>query len=571
MSKILQAPRLAFFTAAVIVFSYYHWQVRAAGNDIAWGHDLAGYYNFLAQGLTQGHLYLPVDPSPQLLAQPNPWDPKVDDSLKLFDAVLFNRRYYLYHGIGPALMAFAPWRLLTRHDLPENAAILGFGFTGWLFAAGAFLGCLRLQRRTPHPVLVFVALLMLAVCQGVPFLLNRVWVYEVAIAAGYFCISAALCFLVRYLNTQVNSWLLPAGFFFGMAVACRPHLGLVGALALLLLLLKHRRAFLHAALPFTLVCAAVCFYNYQRFNQPLEFGTRYLLSGANQGEVHWLLSHLARGFHYLLLAPPVISPVFPWFHAAPRPATLPLSYTLEPLIGALWLAPILVLLPFAFRKTPARPVLLILLSGGFGLLLFLAGTGWSVQRYQVDFLPLLLLAALASAPLVIPALLVVPCLAVSLALGITGPYDEMLRNRPARYVKIAQWFSPVANLRPRLNPPINALFTRPATRPEGTTEILLAAGPTAAHYELRFMQALGKPTLVSEFGLFGASKATAELAPTTSPRHLDVRYNPADMTLTVTENGVPVLRHKFGPLVTAPAEITSRPEQTSDALLRDGR
>lgn len=556
MSKILQAPRIAFLAAAVIVFSYYRWQVRAAGNEFIWGQDLPGYYNFLAQGLTQGHLYIPVDPVPQLLALPNPWDPKVDDSLKLFDAVLFNRRYYIYHGIGPAIMAFAPWRLLTHHDLPENAGILGFSFAGWLFAAGAFLGLLRLQARKPHPALIFVALLILAASQGIPFLLNRVWVYEVAIAGGYFCVSAALFFLIRYLNTAVSGWLLPAGFFFGMAVACRPHLGLVGALALLLLLWKHRPVFLHVAAPFVLVCGAVCLYNYQRFNDPLEFGTRYLLGGANQTEVHWKLSNLARGFRYLLLEPPVVSPVFPWFHAAPRPATVPIWYTLEPIIGALWLSPLLLLLPFAFRKTPARPFLLILLTAGFGLLLFLAGTGWSVQRYQVDFLPLLLLAALASVPLLIPALLVIPCVAVGLALGITGPYDEMLRNRPARYVKIARWFSPVSNLRPQLNPPMSARFTRPATRPEGTTEILLAAGPKAAHYELRFMQALGKPTLVSEFGLFGASKATAELGAATGMLLLEVRYNPADMTLTVTENGVPVLRHKFGPFVTAPAEIS---------------
>lgn len=555
MSKILQATRLTFLAAAAIVFSYYHWQVRAAGHDLIWGQDLPGYYNFLAQGLTQGHLYIPVDPVPQLLALPNPWDPKVDDSLKLFDAVLFNRRYYIYHGIGPAIMAFAPWRLINHHDLPENAGILGFAFAGWLFASGAFLGLLRLQERKPHPALVFIALLILAACQGVPFLLNRVWVYEVAIAGGYFCISAALCFLVRYLNTAVSNWLLPAGFFFGMAVACRPHLGLVGALALLLLLWKYRPVFLYAAVPFALVCSAVCLYNYQRFNDPLEFGTRYLLGGANQTEVHWKLSNLARGFQYLLLEPPVVSPVFPWFHAAPRPATVPIWYTLEPIIGALWLAPLLFLLPAAFRRTPARPVLLTLLASGSGLLLFLTGTGWSVQRYQVDFLPILVLVAMASAPLVIPALLIVPCLAVSLALGINGPYDEMLRNRPDRYVKIARWFSPSANLRPQFNPPLKAEFTRLATRPEGTTEILLAAGPKAAPYELRFMQALGKPTLVSEFGLFGASKATAELAPAAGTRHLEVRYNPADMTLTVTENGAPVLRHKFGPLVTAPAEI----------------
>jgi hypothetical protein len=159
--------------------------------------------------------------------------------------------------------------------------------------------------------------------------------------------------------------------------------------------------------------------------------------------------------------------------------------------------------------------------------------------------------------LVVPAVLILPGLAVSLALGITGPYDEMLHNRPARYVKIAGWFSPNANLRPQLNPPLRFEFALPPSRPEGTTDILVAAGPQANRYQLRLVQALGKPTLISEFGLFGASKATVELGPAVGSRHLFVRYDPADMTLRVVENSALVLVHKFGPLITAPVEITA--------------
>ncbi len=559
MRTLLTPLRVAFLAAAFIIGCYYHWQVRAAGHDIVWGQTLDGYYNYLAQGLTSGHLYLPLAPSPQLLAQPNPWDPKVDDSLKLFDAVLFNKRYYLYHGIGPALLAFAPWRLVTHHDLAENAAIFGFGFTGWLFAAGALLGLIELQGARPRPWRIFIALLALGACQAVPFLMNRVWVYEVAIAGGYCCISAGLFFLLRYLNTAASKWLITAGLFFGLAVTCRPHLGLVGTCALALILWKYRTDFLRLAVPFALVCCGVCLYNYVRFHDPLEFGTRYLLGGANQTEVHWTFSNLERGFRYLFALPPTADPVFPWFHAAPRPATVPAWYTLEPIIGAFWLSPFILLLPLIARRSPARPVLIAITASGFGLLLFLAGTGWSVQRYQVDFLPLFILAALAVSftriPAIIPCALILPGLAVSLALGITGPYDEMLHNRPLRYVRIASWFSPASNLRPQLNPPLSFTFDRPATSPEGTTDILITAGPAAARYELRLVQALGKPTLISEFGLYGASKTTAELAPATGPRHFSVRYEPADMTLTVTENGQPVLRHKFGPFVTAPAEI----------------
>src|SRR5882724_518225 len=113
----------AFALMSLLVGRYYLWSARATGDSFNWTKDEPGYYNFLGRAFAGGHLYLPIDPSPQLLAQPDPWDPHVDDSLKQFDAVLYKRRYYLYHGAGPAVLLFAPFRLITHRDLPENFAL----------------------------------------------------------------------------------------------------------------------------------------------------------------------------------------------------------------------------------------------------------------------------------------------------------------------------------------------------------------------------------------------------------------------------------------------------------------
>jgi hypothetical protein len=117
-----------FIAVAVVTGFYYEWGVRATGFEFQWHRtDLTGYYNYLAQGFAAGHLYLPIEPDARLLALPNPIDPNAGQDLpKLFDAVLYGRHYYLYHGAGPAVLLFWPWRVVTGWDLPEGFALFAF-------------------------------------------------------------------------------------------------------------------------------------------------------------------------------------------------------------------------------------------------------------------------------------------------------------------------------------------------------------------------------------------------------------------------------------------------------------
>ena len=63
----------------------------------------APYYDLLAWGLWQGRLDLPVTPSPELLALPDPYDPAQNSAYRLHDASLYEGKYYLYWGPLPAL------------------------------------------------------------------------------------------------------------------------------------------------------------------------------------------------------------------------------------------------------------------------------------------------------------------------------------------------------------------------------------------------------------------------------------------------------------------------------------
>ena len=145
-----------------------------------------GYYDLLGRAFANGQLRLPVEPAPQLLALSDPWSDEINRPYRLLDTVLYQRHYYLYHGATPAVLLFAPWYLITRHDFPENFATFLFSLGGYLFLSALFARIFAsLSIRLPFGLYVLF-LLALGLSQTVPFLLQRADVYEVAISCAIF-------------------------------------------------------------------------------------------------------------------------------------------------------------------------------------------------------------------------------------------------------------------------------------------------------------------------------------------------------------------------------------------------
>lgn len=377
-------PKLLLAIIVIAICGYYFW---ASQRFTAPSPN--GYYNYLARGWAEGHLYVPIAPDPRLLAQPNPYDPNLPDEIKVHDMALYKGRYYLYHGAGPALAAFYPYRILTGKDLPENIAV-------FLFAAIAFLAnSYTLLYLKPATTPLQIAALGLA--NGMPFLLHRIFVYEVTIAFGQTTLAVAIALLIR----NHHRW---GGFVLGLLALSRPHL-------LLAALFANPRSWL--TIPIGLFIAAT--YNQLRFDSPFEFGLRYLISGPGQQQPSFQLAWLLPSLYLFLLEPPTWLSEFP-FIAIPRNATsiIPPHLFHENIMGALWLS------PFLLTQRP----LWRLAMPAFAILAFLCGTGWVTQRYAVDFLPLLVLASLAAPTTArLQAPLVVAAIAMNLLAHIQGPYN----------------------------------------------------------------------------------------------------------------------------------------------------
>jgi hypothetical protein len=387
---------------------------------------------------------------------------------------------------------------------------------------------------------------------------------------------------------------------FGLAIGCRPHLGLAAVCTFPLILLfresgtraelgilnseRWRRDILPFCLPVILCCLGLAAYNYARFGNPLEFGLRYQLGEASYQNVRLSMENIVPGLYYLLLSPPNLVAEFPFVRLAIRQPfdaginVLPARYFLELTGGLLALSPIALiafLTPFC-RKLFAgtRGVFafgLTMLVFTAGCILFLAATGLTSQRYEVDFAPFLVFVACVMACVLVAFLrrwaralaatalvgLLLYTIGANLALAIQGPYDQFIQASPASYTRLAKWFSPFERFRPLENPAlrVQASFEFPVPCAPGKLP-LITAGEFGSRYLLSSgCLGDGRIRLLSESSYRSPDWIWVDVAYTPGLNLVGLEFTPADRIMTVTWNGKVVLRHHLRFLVTAPSQI----------------
>lgn len=600
--------RLSWLAAFLIVGAFYFWiiGIGAEPRRFAWesgldryyglpspaiakgSWDVNGYYDLLGRAFASGQLYLPIKPQPELLALANPQDNSANGPYKLLDTVLYKRHYYLYHGAAPALLLFAPWYLLTRHDLPENFAAFLLALGGYFFLSLLFVQALSFVSRPISITLLILCLLALGLSQPVPFLLHRVKVYEVAIACGYCCLSAGFYFLFRWLTASRRPalWAALSGLSFGLAIGCRPHLGLAGlaAFVLALLLRLNRKDVLAFVLPVFACCLMIAAYNYARFGNPLEFGLRYQLADTPYQNIRLSLINEVPGLYYLLLCPPDLVAEFPFFRLAWREPfdsvvnLLPPRYFLEPTGGVIGLCPvalIAILTPFCWKRFGGNrrifAFVATMLAFVAACILFVAATGLTSQRFEVDFLPFLVFVACVVACEILGRLpgrartlatvavvcLVVYSIVTNAALALQGPYDQFVQASPETYITLSKWFSPFERFRLLEDPALRlrASFEFPFPC-KAEKEPLITTGEFGSRYLLsEECSGDGRMRLISETSVQSSERQTVDVTYFAGFNLAGIDFTPENRTMTVSWNGNVVLRQRLRFLITAPSQI----------------
>ena len=128
-----------FGVAAALLFSgwFLQFMVRANNGFEDWG-DL-DYYKLLVRGWRKGQLNIDKDPSPELLALKDPYDPEQNGPYKLGDISLYKGKYYTYFGAAPALTLMWPYAALTGRELVTGQATLVFCLVALLTASWLWL------------------------------------------------------------------------------------------------------------------------------------------------------------------------------------------------------------------------------------------------------------------------------------------------------------------------------------------------------------------------------------------------------------------------------------------------
>jgi tetratricopeptide (TPR) repeat protein len=369
------------------------------------------YYNLLVQGFRAGQLSLKKEAPPGLAQLADPYDRTANARYGVLDLSYYKGKFYLYFGITPAVMLFWPYVALTGHYLPQKDAGVIFCVVGFLVSVGLLCALWRRYFAEVSVAVVAAGTLALGLVTFTPLLLARCDIYEVAIIGGYALTMLALAAIWKTLHEPGRRgwWLAAASLAYGLAVGARPSL-LFGAVILLVPVVqawRERRKvwapLLAATVPIMLIGLGLMLYNALRFNSPFEFGQRYVLSGQRQVTLRFFsLDYLWFNFRVYVLEPARWVAHFPFVHdiaVPPRPVSymqIETPFGILTNIPLVWLA---LAVPLAWQNRSERAgstlrwfVTAVVLL--FGTCALTVGLFWSASfRYEVDFLPALLLLA----------------------------------------------------------------------------------------------------------------------------------------------------------------------------------
>ena len=394
--------------------------VRSANSGVIESFGLTAentYYNLLVQGFRAGQLNLKTGVPPGLAQLADPSNPVASGPYRFIyghpvhDLSYYKGKLYLYFGITPALVLFWPYEALTGHYLLHRDAVVIFFSTGFLAGAGLLLAVWRRCFAAVSFWIIVPCIVALGLANFTPEILTRCDVYEVPISCGYAMTMLALGGIWQALlqPQRRGRWLVLASLAYGLALGARPSL-LFGSVILLAPIVQAWQEkqriwplLMAATVPIVFIGVGLMFYNAMRFDNPLEFGLRYQLTG-NPADTMEQFSprYLWFNFQVAFLEPARWNGLFPFAHDITVPSLPKGALQAEHPFGVLtnmplaWLA-LAVPLAWRNRSMEERSILrrfIVAATLLFGICALTLLLHFSMCiRYEVEFAHALVLLA----------------------------------------------------------------------------------------------------------------------------------------------------------------------------------
>lgn len=279
-----------------------------------------------------GQVSLLKVPSETMLSLENPYDYSQRTAAgvnnEFWDHCLYDGKYYSYYGIGPVLTLFLPFHKLTNRYFSTIWAVLIYSIIGILCLSKLYELLIKKFFKDIDAGMAIMGHFMMLVSSGIFFSAMRPLFYEIAISSGFAAVAAGACLLISSNvigegNIKYGR-LAAATSCLGFAVLCRPTTAVycVASLAFIYYgFVKQLKAdseaknntgrikYLCAALlPYMAFGAIQMWYNYARFDSPLDFGINYSLTindfTASEFHLHFAVISI---FAFIFAAPQVMA------------------------------------------------------------------------------------------------------------------------------------------------------------------------------------------------------------------------------------------------------------------------
>lgn len=416
-----QLAGITILVAVNIVLSGFICETNPAFTNPAWEHHKQ--YARLADAFLNGHVYLDsVQPPKALVDMENPYDIDARNAALsqsgadyLWDHAYFEGNYYVYFGCLPALVYYAPYKLITGHDFPTH---IGVWINISLFILLTFL-LLDAVIKKWFKQIPFVSYLLLAqvliASSGIVFALRKADMYAMPITMALTLNMAGLYFWLtfdRHKSKAVQAVFLGLGSLcMALVVGCRPQFLLFSFLALPLFWKKavrdrelfsrtsvaHTLAFV---LPYVVVAAAAMWYNYARFGSVFDFGANYNLTTNDMTKRGFNLGRVPLGVFAYFFQPPAVFAQFPFITETNLLNSYMGTTILESMFGGvlatqpiLWLVALTKSVRAELKEK--RLYAFVICSVVFSVIVAVADTQMAgiLNRYYMDYSYLLLLPA----------------------------------------------------------------------------------------------------------------------------------------------------------------------------------
>lgn len=304
----LNYTQAAYASAYVCVFSaVVMWILNISagdGNYIPYPLENAveSYNPYIQQfdAFMKGQLHFDVEPTAELLALENPYNPDMRNGIYyLYDRAFFEGKYYSYFGIAPIILIYFPFYLITRGLPVDSTVTLILSLVTAIHLPLAVVEWAKLRNRNIRPWLT-------AVCGAGAFFASSALIiqrgftpfYYIASLSGMAFVSVFAFWLFKALGAKETKkrilYFTFSGLGFALAFLSRVNSVISPAImiAVFVLIYSARKikekeiislfAEMSAlALPVIGAAGFFLYYNYARFGNPLQFGADYQLTIAD--------------------------------------------------------------------------------------------------------------------------------------------------------------------------------------------------------------------------------------------------------------------------------------------------